>query len=331
MPALGMAQETGLIVAWRKAEGDPVAIGDPLFDVETDKTTMEVEAAHAGTLTEIRASAGADIPVGQTIAIIVPTGTRVDLAHEPATMVETKPPTPPATPTAQKPPEPQTLPNKPAAPSTPSIVSTILASPKARFEAHRRGIDLRRLVDQGIPQPFHVADLDRLQPETATAATPAMSQLSATLDLEALGTFVAWAEEKTGTQNMRVRVLATFAASALRSDNTSNLIVSVLSIRGDERAFRDPDLRGLGEPEDTIAESSGGSIDLVLVDLAGTRLADYRPPARSGCPTVVLSRGSENGAVATLHFCEDDLHLLSAASFLDRFAGRIEEPALQLL
>jgi hypothetical protein len=102
-------------------------------------------------------------------------------------------------------------------------------------------------------------------------------------------------------------------------------------IKGGESAHHDPDLRGLGEAEDTTAESGGGSADLVLVDLTGTRLADYRPPARSGCPTVVLTRGSENDAVATLHFCEDDLYLLSAASFLDSFAERIEEPALQLL
>ena len=343
MPALGMAQETGLIVAWRKAEGDPVAIGDPLFDVETDKTTMEVEAAHAGTLTEIRASAGADIPVGQTIAIIVPTGTRVDLAHEPATMVETKPPTPPATPTAQKPPEPPMPRDKPAAPSTPSAApiapltlsgvqnGRVLASPKARFEAHRRGIDLRRLVDQGIPQPFHVADLDRLQPETATAAPPAMSRLSAKVDLEALGTFVAWAEEKTGTQNMRVRVLATFAARALRSDNTSNLIVSVLSIRGGEQTFWNPDLRRLGEPDAAAVESGNESADLTLVDLAKTRLTSYQPPARSGHPTVVLAAGADNSTVATLHFCEDDLLLPVAVRFLEGFAERIEVPAMHLL
>ena len=48
MPALGMAQDTGLIVAWHKAPGDAVASGDILFEVETDKSTMEVEAGHDG-------------------------------------------------------------------------------------------------------------------------------------------------------------------------------------------------------------------------------------------------------------------------------------------
>ncbi|MEK9531882.1 MAG: biotin/lipoyl-containing protein, partial [Alphaproteobacteria bacterium] len=44
MPALGMAQETGRLVAWLKNEGDAVSKGDPLMEVETDKSTMEVEA-----------------------------------------------------------------------------------------------------------------------------------------------------------------------------------------------------------------------------------------------------------------------------------------------
>ncbi|MBV6638758.1 MAG: lipoyl domain-containing protein, partial [Mameliella sp.] len=44
MPALGMAQDSGLIVAWHKEPGAAVATGDVLFEVETDKATMEVEA-----------------------------------------------------------------------------------------------------------------------------------------------------------------------------------------------------------------------------------------------------------------------------------------------
>ena len=47
MPALGMAQDSGLIVAWHKAPGDEVAAGDVLFEVETDKSTVEVEAGQA--------------------------------------------------------------------------------------------------------------------------------------------------------------------------------------------------------------------------------------------------------------------------------------------
>ena len=70
MPALGMAQETGLIVAWLKAPGDAVKTGDPLMEVETDKATMEVEAQADGYLTGIRAQAGENVPVGEVVAQI---------------------------------------------------------------------------------------------------------------------------------------------------------------------------------------------------------------------------------------------------------------------
>ncbi|PXW63906.1 biotin-dependent enzyme, partial [Loktanella sp. PT4BL] len=70
MPALGMAQETGLIVAWHKQPGDAVAKGDILFEVETDKATMEVEAAADGFLTDVAAGEGTDVPVGNVIAKI---------------------------------------------------------------------------------------------------------------------------------------------------------------------------------------------------------------------------------------------------------------------
>src|SRR6056297_804441 len=70
MPQLGMAQEAGKIVSWLKAEGDAVAKGDALFEVETDKAVTEVEAQAAGFLTGVSASEGEDVPVGAVIARI---------------------------------------------------------------------------------------------------------------------------------------------------------------------------------------------------------------------------------------------------------------------
>jgi len=74
MPALEMAQETGKLIAWRKKEGDSVSKGEPLLEIETDKAVVEVEAPADGILAGINASAGAEIPVGQTIAWIVAPG-----------------------------------------------------------------------------------------------------------------------------------------------------------------------------------------------------------------------------------------------------------------
>ena len=74
MPALEMAQETGKLVAWRKREGESVAKGETLLEVETDKAIMEIEAPADGILAGVKVQAGAEVPVGQTIAWIVRPG-----------------------------------------------------------------------------------------------------------------------------------------------------------------------------------------------------------------------------------------------------------------
>ncbi len=71
LPALGMSQDTGKIIRWLKAEGDQVARGEPLVEIETDKATVEIEAPAAGILARVSAAAGEDIPVGQVIAAIL--------------------------------------------------------------------------------------------------------------------------------------------------------------------------------------------------------------------------------------------------------------------
>src|ERR1022692_907417 len=74
MPALEMAQETGKLLAWRKKEGDSVTKGELLFEVETDKTVVEIEALASGILAGITSYEGAVVPVGVTIAWIVAPG-----------------------------------------------------------------------------------------------------------------------------------------------------------------------------------------------------------------------------------------------------------------
>ncbi|HSQ14392.1 MAG TPA: biotin/lipoyl-containing protein, partial [Candidatus Deferrimicrobium sp.] len=74
MPALGVAQQTGTVLKWLKAEGQAVTKGEPLMEIETDKSTVEIEAAASGILSRVTAKAGDEIPVGQTIALILAPG-----------------------------------------------------------------------------------------------------------------------------------------------------------------------------------------------------------------------------------------------------------------
>jgi pyruvate dehydrogenase E2 component (dihydrolipoamide acetyltransferase) len=70
MPNLGADMDTGKIAAWLKKVGDPVERGEVIAEIETDKATVEMESLQAGTLVEIVAEVGAELPVGDVIAYI---------------------------------------------------------------------------------------------------------------------------------------------------------------------------------------------------------------------------------------------------------------------
>ena len=67
LPRLGQGMESGTIVKWLKSEGDKVEKGEPLYELDTDKVTQEVEAEASGVLLKIAISSG-EVEVGKTIA-----------------------------------------------------------------------------------------------------------------------------------------------------------------------------------------------------------------------------------------------------------------------
>ena len=160
MPALGMAQETGKVLRWLKAEGDEVAKGEPLMEVETDKVTVEIEAPTDGLLAGLRAAEGAEVPVGQPVAVILAPGEALpengaSAAKEPETA-----------PVAQA---------VAAAPigAPPREGRRRLASPKARRLAAEQGIDLDALGEGSGPGGALVAADVASTPARASAPAPA--------------------------------------------------------------------------------------------------------------------------------------------------------------
>jgi pyruvate dehydrogenase E2 component (dihydrolipoamide acetyltransferase) len=119
MPKLGDAMEEGKIVRWLKNVGDSVKSDDPIFEVETDKTNVEVGADVSGVLEWIGYAAGVSVPVGKPIARIGD-GSNVDKTI----------PTAAAAPVATSAPAVVALPAEPAAQATPvqSPVATAVAS-----------------------------------------------------------------------------------------------------------------------------------------------------------------------------------------------------------
>ena len=111
-PKLGQTMEEGAIVKWLKKEGDPVAKGDILFEIETDKANLEVESFFEGVLLKIYVREGITVPVNTLVGYVGTAGEKV-----PATAP--KPEAPPAvTPAAAAP-----VPAAPAAPARPAAAS----------------------------------------------------------------------------------------------------------------------------------------------------------------------------------------------------------------
>jgi pyruvate dehydrogenase E2 component (dihydrolipoamide acetyltransferase) len=159
MPALEMAQETGKLIAWRKQEGDCVTKGEPLLEIETDKAVMEVEAPADGILAGIKASAGADVPVGQTIAWIVAPGEKPPAenhATDPAPAARAKTAQPTATKVA-------------AGPAESATVPPAKISPKARRLAKELGVDIAHLRGSGPGGEILASDVEGAVSKTVSS------------------------------------------------------------------------------------------------------------------------------------------------------------------
>ncbi len=96
MPKLSEAMETGKVIKWLKKEGDRVAGGDILAEVETDKADVEMEAFGAGVLRKILVPAGGQVPVGSLIAVVAEPGDDIAalLAQAPAVPASSPPAAP---------------------------------------------------------------------------------------------------------------------------------------------------------------------------------------------------------------------------------------------
>jgi len=158
MPKSGMAMEEGVIIKWLKAEGDKIEKGDPVLEVETDKTTMEVESDYSGTLLKILYPEGETIPVTEVIAWIGEPGEEIpETAAAAATAAE------PAGPT-------QTADTTPAGGAAAQFTESgkVKATPAARRIAGEKNIDLASLTPGGNYAEIRAADVDAAGKITAT-------------------------------------------------------------------------------------------------------------------------------------------------------------------
>ena len=191
MPALGMAQDEGILLRWLKKEGEMVQAGEPLMEVATDKVDVQVEAPATGMLTAVTAQEGDEIPVGQVIGLIAAEGEELPARSTPA-QAAAKTDGPVASPS------PESRASSPVAariaaehgidlsevPAVGGRISKedveahirsvgsgarVLASPKARRLARERGIELASLAGSGPQGAVLAADVPLAAAETPAA------------------------------------------------------------------------------------------------------------------------------------------------------------------
>ena len=175
LPRLGQGMESGTIVKWLKGEGDPVEKGEPLYELDTDKVTQEVEAEASGVLLKIAVPEG-EVPVGRTIAVIGEQGEEVPT-------VEDSPEEEGSPGTARE--DDREQGRQAAADSseqvteikepTPAVQSNggrVKASPLARRIARERGIDLASLRGTGPEGRIVAEDVEQAGAQAVPAVAP---------------------------------------------------------------------------------------------------------------------------------------------------------------
>ena len=188
MEALSPTMEEGQVVAWLKGEGDSVAQGDVLAEIETDKATMELVARGDGVLRAVFAGEGAVVPVGEVIAVIAAADEEIAALAAGAwggggAPAEAPPPESVAEePVASEP----AAPSVPAAPSEPAASASpppqqgrVKASPVARRLAGELEVDLRAVAGSGPGGRVVKRDVEAAAEASAAAASPAAPALEA--------------------------------------------------------------------------------------------------------------------------------------------------------
>jgi len=220
MPQLGETVAEGRITQWYKAPGDAVKPGDNLFEIETDKTSMEVPATVAGVLAEIRAGVGEVVPVGAVVAIV--SDGRSASAGPAAPPVPPAPSAAPQRPAAAAPaPSPAPAANGAAAPTKldpffevrtpdrnygPARRGSVTVTPLARRLAAESGIDLDAVRGSGPHGRIFARDLAAAAQRQRPAPPAGLTAQQVTQQVRAL--YEPGSYEEVALDSMRATIAA---------------------------------------------------------------------------------------------------------------------------
>jgi pyruvate dehydrogenase E2 component (dihydrolipoamide acetyltransferase) len=173
MPKLSDTMTEGTVVKWRKKEGEKVAAGDVIAEVETDKATMEMEAFDDGILHKFLVAEGSKVPIGSKIAMVLGKG---ESAPADGAAPDSAPaPAPKASPAASAPSSaaPAASTAAPAKAAAPATSGRVKASPLAKKVAGSKGVDLGGIAGTGPGGRIVAKDVESAKPGAASFAQPA--------------------------------------------------------------------------------------------------------------------------------------------------------------
>ncbi|MDE0534046.1 MAG: hypothetical protein OXI01_21745 [Albidovulum sp.] len=335
MPQLGMAQDSGKVVAWMKSIGDSVDADDTLMEVETDKATMEVPAGRSGVLAEILADAGSEVPVGDLIAVISDEIGAESGAPKPAPDKPAPPKTAKFEEAIRASKEPEPAPENGLAVESPRVapiirkggaaLGRVLASPKAKRLAAEAGIDLRSLLRRGVSEPLLAADVE----SAAVAPASAPSALGAVAASDAFDELTEFLRDS-GSGLSADLAWASFVSGALRATGLRKGEIAVsyrsVSAAGEEFVCRDADLAKLA----TLSPEGDEPADIYITNLTESRFSSFLS-GQGGLPHLVVASPNQGFFSLSVQFSEQDLPLSSASAFLEELMKRVEHPVRHLL
>lgn len=206
MPSLGADMESGKLVKWLVESGATVRKGDVIAVVETHKGAFEIDIFQEGTIAELCAQEGEELPVGALLARIAAPGEKPARKEPAPPPVEEKPAPPPppaeAAPPAEKPEpaEPEAEPARAPAAPRPAPTGRAKVSPVARRRAGELGIDPETLEGTGIDGSVTLADVElaasKGPPAKAPAPAPAPDKRRAGFDPDQMRQAIAAAMSK---------------------------------------------------------------------------------------------------------------------------------------
>jgi len=333
IPKIGLVMDAVRVTRWLKGVGDLLKAGEPLLEVETEKSLVEIDAAVAGRLAEILVGADQEARVGDPVAW-------VDVADAP----DAQPPAP--APPLQR----AAAPELPARPPAARAPGRVRSSPVARRLATEHGLDLRGIDGSGPRGRVQLADVKRAIDGAATAAPPAaaappalapmrralaraMSLSNATVPQFTVERAVDW----TVVETLRTQFAATLAPESPRLSINDFLLQAVARALDEHPAMNATFTGDVNGPDARVVPASGAHIGFVIAVANGLLVPVLHHVERFGLAELARLRREcvERGLQGRLRREELEGATFSISNLgargPDRFAAMINPPESAIL